>query len=859
MLSDQIRAHFLDYFQQHGHLLVPSAPLIPRDDPSLLLVSAGMVPFKPYFLGWRLPPRDRLTSCQKSFRMVDIDEVGSSPRHDTFFEMLGNFSFGAYFKAEAIGYAFELLTRDFGLDPKRLHPSVHPADTESAALWARVAGIPDARIARLEDNFWQAGPTGPFGVDSEIYYDLGPEFETGPVERPGTGSRFLEIWNLVFMDSERFEDGTSAPLEHPGVDTGMGLERIAMVLQGVDSIFATDLFHPIIADFVARSSPAESISDGQRLRHLRILADHTRGACSLIADGVLPSNEGRGYVLRRIVRRALVSALSMGVSEGLVPAAEVVVGILGRQYPEMEASWFSIRTALEQESLRFQETLERGVGQFEAVAVRTGGGRISGDDAFRLHDTFGFPYELTQDLAAARGLRVDHERFQALLEDQRVRARSGRSGAEAGAARVALPESHFVGYDVLELSTTVAAVLQGGVKVPRVGAGLQAAVVLAENPFYVEGGGQAGDRGLLLWDGGKAEVLDSRPSGSGSSLQVCRVESGELVSGATVTARVDPDHRSGCAAHHSATHLLNRALREVLGEGVVQRGSLVAPDHATFDFSWPAPVTEERLTEVERLVNRQLRRDLTRGVDLLPIEEARSSGAVALPDETYGDVVRVVSFGDFSRELCGGTHVARSGEIGAVVLTGSRSVGQGLRRIELLAAAAAERWWEVQRSQLGELSAAVRSPAPEVIGRVRNLQERVRGLERDLHRSRELGAAGDGAAIGLEAVAGTTLVVEDLPTEMARGELRQHADRLLERAPEGCAVVLSRGQILIRLSEALVARGLSAGTMAQAVCQELGARGGGNHQLGSGVIPEEAHRAALVAVRTILGSALEEA
>jgi len=857
LLSDQIRAHFLEYFQGHGHLLVPSASLIPKDDPSLLLVSAGMVPFKPYFLGWRPPPSERLTSCQKSFRMVDIEEVGSSPQHDTFFEMLGNFSFGAYFKAEAIGYAFELLTRDFGLDPQRLYPSVHPADSESAALWQRVAGIPDSRVTRLEDNFWQAGPTGPFGVDSEIYYDLGPEFETGPEERPGTGSRFLEIWNLVFMDSERFEDGTSAPLPHPGVDTGMGLERIAMVLQGVDSIFATDLFAPIIDDFRARSHPGPGVSEAQLLRHLRILADHTRGACSLIADGILPANEGRGYVLRRIVRRALVSALSLGVVGGLAPGAEAVVGILGGQYPELKAAWFSIANALEQEAERFQETLERGAGQFEMVTGRALAGRISGDDAFRLHDTFGFPYELTQDLAAARGLGVDRERFQELLEEQRARARASRSGAEAKTGRVALPESRFVGYEDLEVVTTVVALLRAGVIVAEAGPGEPVEVVLAENPFYAEGGGQVGDRGELLWEGGAAAVMDSLPAGAGSSLQVCQVRSGALQVGAAVTARVDLVHRRGCAAHHSATHLLNRALREVLGEGVVQRGSLVAPDHATFDFSWPNAVSEGQLTEVERLVNGQLRRDLGRRVELLPMGEARASGAVALPDETYGEMVRVVSFGDFSRELCGGTHVARTGEIGAVVLTGSRSVGQGLRRVELLAAAAAERWWELQRSQLAELAVAVRSPAPEVITRVRNLQERVRWLERELHRSRELG--GGGGSVQEEAVAGTSLMVEDLAQGMDRRELRRHADQLLERVPGGCVLVLSGDQILIRLSAALVARGLDAGTMARAVCQELGGRGGGNQLLGQGVIPEEAHREAMAKVRTILGSALEEA
>lgn len=867
MHSHTIRTQFLEYFQQRGHQLVPSFPLVPRDDPTLLLVNAGMVPFKPFFLGLREPPANRLTTCQKAFRTVDIDEVGSSAVHDTFFEMLGNFSFGAYFKAETIEFAFEFLTSTVGLSPERLYPSVHPADSDSLGLWERVAGFPESRITKLADNYWQAGPTGPCGVDSEIYYDLGPEFGFGPKERPGTGSRFLEIWNLVFMDSERFADGTTKPLDRPGVDTGLGLERLAMVLQGVPSIFDTDLFAPILMDFQARSR-ATTVTATERLRHLRILADHTRGACALIGDDVRPSNEGRGYVLRRILRRALVSAFSLEVEGGLIPAAEVAVQILGVQYPEMRAGLPAIKEILSQESSRFQETLDRGMGQFQTLADGASSGKISGADAFRLHDTFGFPFELTQDLAQARGLQVDEPAFQELLEAQRDRARTSRTTAPSGDGNDArahpavdpgpLPTTRFRGYEEVELETEVLFVQSNGTAVARAEEGPEVQVVLADNPFYAEGGGQVGDRGALAWAGGAALVLDSQPSEQGASLQLVRVLRGELAVGQRVLARVDPTYRRGTAAHHSATHLLNRALREVLGEGVVQRGSYVATDHATFDFSWPEAISAEQLTEVERCVNRALRHDLPRLVELLSVDEARRSGAVALPEETYGEVVRVVSFGDFSKELCGGTHVTRTGEIGAAILTGSRSVGQGLRRIELVAGEAAERWWEAQRTHLADLSAAVQSPAPEILVRVRALQDRVREMERELRRGRQLGAAGAGGSVAVEQVAGSPLATEDLGPELDRRELRQHGDTLLERAPGGAAVVVAGGQLLIRLSEAQVSRGLSAGTMAETVCRELGGRGGGTQELGQGRIPEAGHQAALTAVRTILGSALEE-
>ncbi|MHB1574974.1 MAG: alanine--tRNA ligase [Candidatus Dormibacteria bacterium] len=856
MLSDQIRAQFLEFFQERGHLLVASAPLVPRDDPSLLLVSAGMVPFKPYFLGLREPPGERLTSCQKSFRTVDIEEVGSSYRHDTFFEMLGNFSFGAYFKAEAISYAHQLLTQGFGLNPDRLSYTVHPQDQDSAALWQKVAGVPESRVVPLEDNFWQAGPTGPCGVDSEIYYDLGDEWGTGPEEQPGRGNRFLEIWNLVFMDKEQFEDGTVRPLRRRGVDTGMGLERMAMVLQGKRSIFDTDLFLPIMDDFAQRAR--RSVRPAELGRHLRILADHTRGACCLIADGVLPSNEGRGYVLRRILRRALVSAQSLDVRDGLGPGAGVVAKILGRQYPNLEEQMGAIQTTLAQEQERFQEAVARGLDRFSEIAEGAVTG-ISGDDAFRLHDTFGFPIELTLELAAARGLQVDQARFEELLGEQRQRGRAGRAAGESGVTRMELPANRFVGYEVTSATTRVLAVVTGGERGELSEPGQEADVVLADNPFYAEGGGQVGDRGRLVWEGGEAEVVDSQPTVEGPSVQRSRLLAGRLAVGLTVDAVVDSERRLGCARHHSATHLLNQALREVLGPGVVQRGSLVAPDHATFDFGWAQPISSQELATIEAVVNQQVRLDLPRRVELLTVEQARAAGALALPDEIYQEVVRVVSFGAFSKELCGGTHVERTGELGAVVLTGSRSVGQGLRRIELLAGEAAEIHWRRQAELLGQLGATMRSPVEQLTDRVRALQDRVRELEKDLRQLRQSSVGAGRAAPTTESVSGVTLAIQDVDQELDRSEMRRLSERTLDLAPTGLAVLFAGGQMMVTISEALVAKGLNAGAMAQEVCRELGGRGGGNQQLGQGAVPKEGHQAALAALRTILRVALEEA
>ena len=848
MLSSQIRTRFLEYFQARDHLLVPSASLVPEDDPSLLLVGAGMVPFKPYFLGRKQPPAPRLTSCQRAFRAVDIEEVGNSTRHDTFFEMLGNFSFGSYFKEEAIRYAHRFLTAEMGLDPDRLHFSIHPSDELSERLWREVAGVGPERIVALEDNYWQAGPTGPFGVDSEIYYDLGPEFGSAPEESPGRGERYLEIWNLVFMDSERLPDGTSVPLPRPGVDTGMGLERITRVVQGKQSIFETDLFAPLVEDFRGRAGALAQLGEAVGRRHLWILADHARGACALISDGVRPSNEGRGYVLRRLVRRALVSAQALELAGGLAPAARVVAQILAGPMPQLTGQVGELESVLREEEARFAEVLDRGLGLFLRLAAQGSG--ITAADAFRLHDTFGFPIELTRDLAASRGLEVDTEGFERLLEEQRQRGRG-----PAGTDLPALPASEFVGYEQLEVDAQVELVLAGGHPVEGLDPGERGEVVLDRSPFYPEGGGQVGDRGRLTWPGGSAEVEDTQPGGQRSQLVRCLVTSGQLKPGLAVRAEVDQDHRLGCASHHSATHLVNAALRLVLGPEVAQRGSLVTPDHATFDFSWSRPLTPEELLQVERRVNGAVRRDLPRRVELLTLEEARSSGAIALEGETYREPVRVVSFLGFSRELCGGTHVAASGQLGAVVLTGERSVGQGLRRLELRAGPAAERWWEAQRELIQQAAIALGSPPAEVPGRVATLRDRARGLERAL---REASQGRGGGEISLP-FPGGGLPVHDSPLPMERAEMRRLGERLARQSPSRSAAVLAGGTLLILLGPELTGRGLAAGELARAVCSALGGAGGGRPELGQGTLPEGEHAAALRELRNILEKLPEEA
>jgi alanyl-tRNA synthetase len=854
MRSKDIRERFLRFFEERGHHRLPSASLIPHDDPSILFTVAGMVPLKPYIAGVRTPPSPRLVSCQKCFRggvlrYDDIAAVGDAT-HNTFFEMLGNWSIGDYFKQGAIELAWELTTREFGLDPDRIWASVYPDDTASALFWTDHIGLPRERVVELTDNWWAAGPTGPCGYDSEMYWDNGPPCSCGrpactPADECG-GDRWVEFWNLVFMEFDQQEDGSRPLLPKPTVDTGMGLERITAVLQGVRSIFATDLFVPLFDDFRARAHRLEPRSD--TARSFNVLADHLRGASFLIADGVLPSNEGRGYVLRRLVRRAAVHARTVDLDGGLAQGVATLVGVMGGVYPELAAHRLLIEQTLAAEETTFARTLESGTKRFETL-VGDGAARISGDDAFRLYDTYGLPIELTVEMAGERGADVDMAGFHAAMEAQRVRSRAAVT--QMGFGGEALPETAFVGYDRLETPATVV----------RVGAaeaqdalrqGDRSEIILDVSPFYAEAGGQIGDAGRLTWAAGTATVLDTTYAAGGTArLHHVHVDEGELRTGERVDAVVDGPRRAQTARHHSATHLLNRALREVFGASVVQRGSLVGPEYTTFDFSYPRALEAEELARLEHLVNDAVRRDLPRSVQELPLAEARASGAVALIDESYAELVRVVDFGGWSRELCGGTHVARTGELGAAIIVSESSIGQGKRRIEMVAGEAAERRWRETGQALQTAARALRAPLEQVPDRVHALQEQIRRLNRELEAARR-GGATTGAGVGdapLEDVSGIRLAHLMLDPDGGDG-VREAADRLFaERLQgDGVAAVLGGTSLAVKVGGRALDAGLHAGTLVSAAAAATGGGGGGRREFASGGVKDTEKRGAALEV-----------
>ncbi|HEX6539050.1 MAG TPA: alanine--tRNA ligase [Candidatus Dormibacteraeota bacterium] len=859
MRSHEIRERFLRFFEERGHVRLPSAPLIPHDDPSILFTVAGMVPLKPYIAGLRTPPSPRLVSCQKCFRggVLRYDDIASSgdATHNTFFEMLGNWSIGDYFKQGAIDLAWELATGVFGLDPQRIWVSVFPDDAASALLWTDRIGVPRERVVELTENWWAAGPTGPCGYDSEMYWDDGGPCSCGrtactPADDCG-GDRWVEFWNLVFMEFDQQEDGSRPLLPKPTVDTGMGLERVTRILQGVRSIFATDLFVPLIENFRLRAGRPEPARE--TTRSFNVLADHLRGAAFLIADGVLPGNEGRGYVLRRLIRRAAVHARRVELRGGLADGVPVAVELMGSVYPELTATGRLIEETLRGEEAVFTRTLEAASRRFEALAGD--GGRISGEDAFRLYDTYGLPIELTVEMAAERGADVDMAGFTSAMAAQREQSRS--SVARAGFGGESLPGTRFVGYDVL---ATPATVLRIGAAGPRdvLAAGESSEVVLDASPFYAEAGGQIGDSGWLTWTGGRARVIDTTYATGGARLQHVRVDEGALRTGDQVDALVDAERRAQTARHHSATHLLNRALRGVFGDAVVQRGSLVTPDHTTFDFSFPRALEPDELTELEHLVNDAVRRDLVRTAEEMPLSAARASGAVALLDETYGDLVRVIDFGGWSRELCGGTHVERTGEIGAVIIAAESSIGQGKRRIDMVAGEAAEERWRDLGRALQTAGRALRVPGEQVPERVSALQDQVRKLTRELDAARRGGggAAGLGAAT-LEDVSGIKLAHLMLDPDQADG-VREAADRLFaERLQgDGVAAVLGATAMAVKVGGRALEAGLNAGALVSAASAATGAAGGGRRDFASGGVKDPAKRhAALGTIR----AAVEEA
>ena len=809
--------------------MLESAPLVPADDPSTLFNSAGMQPLQPFYQGSRPPPHPRLASCQKCFRTVDVDEVGRDDRHLTFFEMLGNFApTGNYFKERAIPWAWELVTdpeRGFGLPKDRIRVVTHPSDEEAREIWRRETDVEPRWIYQNEENWWglEVGPCGP---DSELFWDRGPERGCGrPDCHPDhdeSCERFVEIWNLVFPQYDKQPDGSLPPLPRPAIDTGMGFERMTSVIQGVEGVFDTDLLAPIM-DFIreAARSPTRTSE--------RVIADHLRGMTMVIADGVLPATEGRGYVLRRVIRRAVLHARRSGLSQPLAEGVPIVVQTLRDRYPYLVERAAGVQDAVRAEQEAFNRTLERGMELFEQLAARHGS-EIPGAEAFKLHDTFGFPLEVTRELAAERGLRVDEEGFAAAMAAQRERSRSAQRRHWTDSR--SLPHSEFVGYDELATEARVLGLRRGAEDVAEAGEGDEVEVYLDRTPFYAESGGQVGDAGRLVGPDGEVLVEDTQRPAEGVVAHLGRVRIGRLRAGDRVRAAVDAARRREVMRHHTATHLLNRALEELLDRRSLQRGSWVGAGHTTFDFPLDRPLTAEELERLAARVNEQVRSALPMHARVLPYEEAIATGATHLFEEKYGDRVRVVCFGEWSCEFCGGTHVPTSAEVGFAIITSETSVGAGMRRIDLTVGESAERLVRRQLGQLGELARSLGVPVEQAGERVADLRRELRETGRQVERLRDelrlahVRGASDGPR---RRPASVPLVAEQVPAD-GMDDLRGWADRYLEAVGgSGVVAVVDGGSLFV-----IKVSGDLAGAHPATELVPLFGRGGGGPALAQG-------------------------
>ncbi|TCQ28125.1 alanine--tRNA ligase [Rhizobium sp. PP-CC-3G-465] len=768
---NEIRSTFLDYFKTNGHTVVPSSPLVPRNDPTLMFTNAGMVQFKNVFTGLEQRPFSTATTAQKCVRAGgkhnDLDNVGYTARHHTFFEMLGNFSFGDYFKERAIELAWNLITKEFGIDAKRLLVTVYHTDDEAFGLWKKIAGLSDDRIIRIptSDNFWAMGDTGPCGPCSEIFYDHGDHIWGGPPGSPDEdGDRFIEIWNLVFMQYEQVTKEERLDLPRPSIDTGMGLERVAALLQGKHDNYDIDLFRALIS----ASEEATGVkAEGDRRASHRVIADHLRSSAFLIADGVLPSNEGRGYVLRRIMRRAMRHAELLGAREPLMwKLLPALVGEMGRAYPELVRAESLISETLKLEETRFRKTLDRGLGLLaDATATLDKGDTLDGETAFKLYDTYGFPLDLTQDALRGRGIGVDLTSFNDAMQRQKAEARASWSGSGDTATETIWYElkdrfgaTEFLGYDTETAEGVVQALVRGGVLIESASAGETVQIVVSQTPFYGESGGQMGDTGIITSDGARLSVTDTQKRGEGVFVHIATVDEGTIKAGDAVALTVDHARRGRLRANHSATHLLHEALREVLGTHVAQKGSLVAPERLRFDVSHPKPMTAEELKIVEDMANEIIVQNTAVTTRLMSVDDAIAEGAMALFGEKYGDEVRVVSMGQgvrgtkagrpYSVELCGGTHVGATGEIGLVRILGESAVGSGVRRIEALTGVSALGYLSEQDERVKTLASTLKVQPGDVIGRVESLMDERRKLERELTDARRKLALGGGGAAG---------------------------------------------------------------------------------------------------------------
>jgi alanyl-tRNA synthetase len=882
---NQIRSHFLDYFQRKDHAIVASAPLVPQNDPTLLFVNAGMVPFKNYFTGAEAPPWPRAASSQKAVRAGgkhnDLDNVGYTARHHTFFEMLGNFSFGDYFKEGAIEYAWDLLTKEFALPVDKLLVTVYAEDDHAAQLWKKIAGLPDEKIIRIatSDNFWSMGDTGPCGPCSEIFYDHGAHIPGGPPGSPDEdGDRFVEIWNLVFMQFEQHASGERTNLPKPSIDTGMGLERIAAVLQGVHDNYDIDLFRTIIAASRDLVGGEGSASNGPSHR---VIADHLRSSSFLIADGVTPSNEGRGYVLRRIMRRAMRHAHLLGAADPLMHRlAPTLIAEMGDAYPELRRAEPAIVDTLRQEEERFRRTLGRGTSLLdEATAGLNEGDVLSGETAFKLYDTYGFPLDLTQDAVRAKGLTVDLEGFDAAMARQRDMAREAWTGsgqvAAAGewfAIRDRLGPTEFLGYDTIEATGELLTVVEDGREIEGAVAGAKVQALFDRTPFYAESGGQAGDQGEIAWEGGRARVADVQKQAGDLFVHDLEILEGALKAGARVRLAVDPERRAQTRSNHSATHLLHAALRNVLGPHVTQKGQMVDGERIRFDFSHGAPVTPEEIDRIEAEVNAVVRQNLPAKTKLMAPKEAMAAGAMALFGEKYGETVRVLTLGEslagpgsgeggaYSVELCGGTHVARTGDIALFKVVQEQGVAAGVRRIEALTGEAARRWLLDQAAVAKGLADQFKVPVSEVPVRVATLEAQRRQLEKELgDAKRQLamgGGSGGGAAMGPEEIGGVQVLARVMEGVGGK-DLRPIAEEFKKQVPDGVIALVGSAEgkaaVTVAVTGSAQAR-FSAVELAKAAVAAMGGQGaGGRPDFAQGGAPDGDKAAdGLAAIKVVL-------
>lgn len=814
---------------------------MPANDPTLLFTNAGMVQFKDVFLGLEKRPYTRATTSQRCVRAGgkhnDLENVGYTARHHTFFEMLGNFSFGDYFKAEAIDFAWRFLTEDLGLPKERLWVTVFEDDDVAENIWLQDIGVDPKRFGRIgaSDNFWAMGDTGPCGPCSEIFYDHGPEVPGGPPGSPDAeGDRYVEIWNLVFMQFNRTDAGEDETLPRPSVDTGMGLERLAAVLQGVHSNYETDLFRNLI-EAAANVLNLDSTHD----KSLRVIADHIRSSAFLITDGVTPSNEGRGYVLRRIIRRAIRHGYQAG---GKAPFFHKLVAPLvaemGDAYPELVAAQSSVERALEQESVRFAETLEQGLKILDQQISTLTGELIPGDVVFKLYDTFGFPVDLTGDVAREHGLQIDLEGFEREMAEQRERARSASQFVMGRVETVSVDErTEFSGYRGLNGAGEVIALLKHGEEVAELSDGEEGAVVLNTTPFYAESGGQIGDRGLLSWGNGKFRVRDVRYVGNKVIAHDGVLESGHLKLHDQVDAAVDEEAREATANNHSATHLLHEALRQVLGDHVTQKGSLVAPDRLRFDFSHFAPMSDQEVDAVEKRVNDEIRRNHEVATQIMPLEDARKAGAAALFGEKYEDDVRVVAMGEFSLELCGGTHVQRTGDIGLFKIVSESGIAAGVRRVEAMTGESARAFTVEQQTRLRTAAAKLKSSPDELTDKAEQLAGRLRQLEQKVEQLQaQLATGGAEADTAVESVAGVKLKVARHDDVDVRG-LRTVLDRWRDKLGSGVVVVggVREGKVslIAGVTKDLIDR-FPAGELIRAITPIVDGKGGGKPDMAQG-------------------------